>query len=139
MTGNIPSRLVLFDGVCNLCNGVVKFIIGRDPLGRFSFASLQSEGAQEVLRAFSLPVDDLESFVYVREGRAYRRSSAALYVLRDIGGFWKLSFVFMIIPPPVRDMIYDLVARSRYRLFGRSDSCMLPTPDQQKRFWGTPL
>ena len=135
MVNNIPSRLVLFDGVCNLCNGAVQFIIARDPYARFSFAALQSEGGQGVLKAYGLATDALESFVYIEEQKAYRRSSAALRVLRDLGGFWKLFYVFIIIPRPVRDFVYDLVAKSRYSIFGKRDSCMVPSPDLRKRFW----
>ena len=134
MPDEIPSRLILFDGVCNLCNGVVKFAIRYDPKGKFKFASLQSSVAQDILRQKGHPVGDLDSFVYIRDGDIYLRSGAALRVIRDMGGLWQLFYIFIIVPRPLRDLVYDRVARSRYSIWGRSDSCMLPTPDLQDRF-----
>ena len=130
------ERILLFDGVCNLCNGVVKFIIPRDPEAIFRFAALQSAAGQALLVQYGLPVEGFESFVYIRDGRAYQRSTAALHVLRDMRGAWKLFYVFIIIPRPVRDWMYDLIARSRYSIFGRTDACMVPTPEVKGRFIG---
>jgi predicted DCC family thiol-disulfide oxidoreductase YuxK len=134
MTDILPHRLVLFDGVCNLCNSSVTFIISHDPEAHFTFASLQSDEGQRILRLFGLPTADFDSFVYIREGRVYQRSAGALYVLRDLGGASKLMYAFIIVPRPVRDMVYDLIARYRYRIFGRRDSCMVPTPELRNRF-----
>ncbi len=134
MTDILPSRLVLFDGICNLCNASVLFIISHDPEAKFSFASLQSDAGQLALSRFKLPTADFDSFVYIRTGTVYQRSTAALYVLKDIGGLWKLMYVFMLVPRPLRDWVYDFIAHYRYRLFGKRESCMMPTPDLKKRF-----
>jgi predicted DCC family thiol-disulfide oxidoreductase YuxK len=134
MTDILPSRLILFDGVCNLCNASVQFIIAHDPQARFSFTSLQSDGGQHVLNGFKLPNVDFDSFVYIRDGKVFQRSSAALHVLNDLGGLWKIMYVFIIVPRPLRDWVYDLIARNRYKWFGKKESCMMPTPDLKKRF-----
>ena len=126
--------IVLFDGVCNLCNGAVQFIINRDPEGRFSFASLQSAAGQARLREFGLSTDAFDSFVLVEGGKAYTRSTAALRIARQLPGPWRFLYALIIVPRPLRDWAYDLVARNRYRLFGRRDSCMIPTPELKAKF-----
>jgi len=90
MKGDLPPQLILFDGVCNLCNGAVQLVIAHDPQAKFTFASLQSDVGQEVLLRYHLPLAEFDSFVYVRNGTAYKRSTAALKVLKDLGGFYKL-------------------------------------------------
>lgn len=133
---NHPDRLLLFDGVCNLCNGAVQFIIERDKEARFRFASLQSKVGEEVLRANNLRTDEFASFIYLRKGRTLMRSDAALNIARDLGGAWKLAYGFIIVPRFIRDAVYNLVARNRYRWFGRKDECWLPTPELKARFVG---
>lgn len=130
----IPVRVILFDGVCNLCNGLVQFTINRDTKNIFSFGSLQSNGGQEILRSKGLPLDDFDSFVYVRDNEVFVKSTGALEVLKDLGGMWKLLYVFIVIPHPIRDYVYSLIASHRYSFFGKKESCMLPTPDLQSRF-----
>lgn len=132
----IPDRLLLFDGVCNLCNGVVQFIIERDKNARFRFASLQSKVGSEVLEANNLRTDEFASFIYLRNGRTLMRSDAALNIARDLGGAWKLAYGFIIVPRFIRDAVYNLVARNRYRWFGRKDECWIPTPELKARFVG---
>ncbi len=128
------TSIVLFDGVCNLCNGAVQFIINRDAKNRFSFASLQSEAGQARLRQFGLATDAFDTFVLVEGGKAYTRSTAALRIARRLPGAWPLLYGLVVIPKPLRDWVYGLVARNRYRLFGRQDSCMMPTPELRARF-----
>jgi predicted DCC family thiol-disulfide oxidoreductase YuxK len=128
------ENIVLFDGVCNLCNGLVLFIIKRDPAGKFKFASLQSEIAQDWLARYGLAKKEFESIVLIREGRYYLKSTAALKIFRELRGFWKTLYVFIWVPRPMRDFIYDLIAKSRYRIFGKRDVCMIPTPELEKRF-----
>ncbi len=128
------KSIVLFDGVCNLCNGAVQFIINRDREGRFSFASLQSAAGQAHLRQFGLATDAFDTFVLVEGGKAYTRSTAALRIARRLPGAWQLLYALMIVPRPLRDWMYGLVARNRYRLFGRRDSCMMPTPELRAKF-----
>ena len=128
-------RILLFDGVCNLCNGLVQFTIKRDPNGSFKFASLQSDAGQSILRHFGLNQNDLDTFVYVRNGHAYIKSDAGFYTCLDLGWPWKLAFAFILVPRPIRDWIYDRVASSRYAIFGKKDQCMIPTADITNRFF----
>src|SRR5215207_4802716 len=102
MTNN-EAHILLFDGVCNLCNSIVQFTIKRDPNGKFKFASLQSESGQTLLIKFGLAADDFDSFVFINGDKYFLKSSAGLYVLKELGGIWKLFFVFIIIPRPIRD------------------------------------
>jgi predicted DCC family thiol-disulfide oxidoreductase YuxK len=129
------SPVVLFDGVCNLCNGAVNFIIDRDPAARFRFAALQSTQAAELLAPLGrAPEADPNSFILVEDGRLYERSTAALRVARRMGGAWKLFYAFIIIPRPIRDAAYRFVAKNRYRWFGKAEACRMPTPELRARF-----
>jgi predicted DCC family thiol-disulfide oxidoreductase YuxK len=128
------NPILLFDGVCNLCNRLVQFIIKRDPCGKFKFASLQSEAGQVVLKDMGLPTSDFDSFVYVEKGRVFLKSAAALHVLKALGGGWKFLYFFMILPKPLRNLVYDLVAKNRYRIFGKRSFCMVPDNAIQRRF-----
>jgi predicted DCC family thiol-disulfide oxidoreductase YuxK len=128
------NNIVLFDGVCNLCNGLVRFIIKRDRTGKFKFASLQSEIGQQCLKRFGLAKNEFESFILIRGDQYYLKSAAALKMLRELSSIWKAFYVFIIIPRPVRDFLYDLVAKSRYKIFGKKDVCMVPTPELKERF-----
>lgn len=126
--------VVLFDGVCNLCNGSVRFIIERDPRGRFQFAPLQSPVADRLIGArvdrASLP----DSIVLVDDAGLYVRSSAALRIARGLRFPWPLAWVFIVVPRPIRDWVYDLIARHRYAWFGKRDECMVPTSQIRDRF-----
>ena len=124
--------MLLFDGVCTLCNGLVRFVIERDPAGRFQFAPLQSDAARRLLRAVPQPWPD--SLVLVEDGRLFTRSTAALRVARGLRFPWPLAYVFVAVPRPVRDWAYDAIARNRYRWFGRREVCMVPTPELRSRF-----
>jgi predicted DCC family thiol-disulfide oxidoreductase YuxK len=126
--------ILLFDGVCNLCNGIVQFTIKRDPREKFKFASLQSASGQELLKQRGLPLDDFDSFVYIRGDQFFVKSSAGLNVLKDLGGIWKLFYVFIILPRSFRDFVYNMVAKSRYKIFGKRETCMIPTPELRERF-----
>lgn len=126
-----PDKIVLFDGVCNLCNGLVKFIIRHDRRGVVRFSSLQSHFARTILNEKSLETD---SVIYLTEEKALIRSDAILYMFRDMGGLWKLLYGFIVVPKFIRDFFYDLVARNRYRIFGKRETCMVPTPDMKERF-----
>lgn len=128
------TSILLFDGVCNLCNGVVQFIIKNDPKGKFRFASLQSEAGQTLLKEFGLKTDDFDTFVLVRGNEYFIRSTAVLRVLNELGGMWKLFSVLWIFPAPLRDLFYNAIANSRYKLFGRRESCMVPTAALKQRF-----
>ncbi|UJR84788.1 thiol-disulfide oxidoreductase DCC family protein [Sandaracinus amylolyticus] len=134
MTPDHP--IVLFDGVCNLCHGAVQFIVDRDPRATFHFASLQSDRAAALLREHGRtpPAGDPESVVLVEDGRIYEHSTAALRIARRLGGLWPALYAFVIVPRFVRDAVYRLIARNRYRWFGRTEQCRVPTPELRARF-----
>jgi predicted DCC family thiol-disulfide oxidoreductase YuxK len=130
----VAPSVILFDGVCNLCNGFVQFVIARDAAGRFQFAALQSAAGQR-LRASVPPASPLaDSIVLIEDGRVWTRSAAALRVARGLRCPWPLAYILVILPRPLRDWAYDVVARNRYRWFGRRDACMVPTPALRSRF-----
>ena len=127
--------ILLFDGVCNLCNGAVQFIVRRDPKSKFRFAALQSDAAKALLQSAGADAGGLpDSMVLIEVGRLYTRSNAALRAARHLRFPWPLLRVFWIVPLPLRNWMYDFVARHRHRWFGRRDECMLPTPELQARF-----
>lgn len=126
--------VILFDGVCNLCNGSVQFIIKHDPEGKLAFASLQSAAAQQQLKNFKLPSEEIYSILLIKNGKLFDRSDALLEIVKDLNGIWPAFRVFRIVPKVLRDFIYKLVANNRYKLFGKQDSCLMPTPDLRARF-----
>ncbi len=126
--------ILLFDGVCNLCTGTVRFVIDRDARKRFRFASLQSPVAEQILGPAAPAGDWLESMVLVEGGRIYRKSSAALLTARRLDGFWPLLSLLLVVPRPIRDAAYDWVGRRRYRMFGKRDACWIPNDDLADRF-----
>jgi predicted DCC family thiol-disulfide oxidoreductase YuxK len=128
------NKLILFDGVCNLCNGVVIFILKRDSEEKITFAPLQSSYGIHILETCNLQTQDPDTFVYYRDGVCLTKSTAALYVLKDLGWPWKFFYVFKIIPSKARNLIYDLIAKNRYKRFGRREHCMVPNPEYKKRF-----
>jgi len=130
----LDKPILLFDGVCNLCNGFVQFVIKIDPQGKFRFASLQSDIGQELLTQHRLSPKSLNTVVMIDGSRAYTRSDVPLEAARKLGGFWTLFYVFKIIPRSLRDGIYNWIAQNRYRWFGKKDECWLPTPDLKERF-----
>jgi predicted DCC family thiol-disulfide oxidoreductase YuxK len=131
---NNKEHILLFDGVCNLCNSIVQFTIKRDPKEKFKFASLQSESGQALLKKFGLPTDDFDSFVFIKGDKYFLKSSAGLHVLKELGGVWKLFYVFIIFPRPLRDFVYNIIAKTRYKIFGKRDTCMVPTSRLNQRF-----
>ena len=126
--------IILFDGVCNLCNASVQYVIKHDPQALFNFASLQGETGQQLLKEYNLPANELNSFVLIRDNKAYTRSTAALTVAKELAGITKLLYGFMIVPSFIRNAVYDLIAKNRYRWFGKKDSCMIPTAELKSRF-----
>ena len=134
MANNATHPIVYFDGVCNLCNGAVQFVLKRDKKGVFRFAALQSEEGQELLARIGLSGEALKTIVLVEDGTVYTHSTAALRLARRLSGLWPLLYVFILVPRPVRDGVYNWIARNRYRWFGRTESCMLPRPEWKERF-----
>ena len=130
----LPDNVVLFDGVCNLCNALVQFVIRHDRPGKFHFAAIQSKIGGGIMERHGLDPKNPQTFVFITDGRAYVRSDAALELLSRFGAAWGLFKIFLIVPRPIRDALYSLIARNRYRWFGRKDVCMIPTPDIEERF-----
>ena len=138
-SGAESNPIVLYDGVCGLCNRLVQFLLKRDTDNRFRFASLQSEWANNLLRDHGLDPNDLDTVYVVKdygqpEQTLLARSDAILYLLNQLGGVWKLSGVGRVLPKPIRDAVYKVVARNRYRVFGKYESCMLPDPKHRAKF-----
>ena len=128
--------ILLFDGVCNLCNASVQFVLKRDTAGQFRFASLQSAAGQELLGQFEQAPADLSTVVLIEDGRLYTKSDAALRAARRLPGLWALLYGFIVLPRPLRNMVYDWIARNRYRWFGKEEQCMLPRAEWRERFIG---
>ena len=134
MPSAAPAATILFDGVCNLCNGFVRFTIARDPAARFRFAPLQSAAAAALLRDAAVTAPLPDSLVLIEDGRVFLRSAAALHVARGLRFPWPLAYAFIVVPRAIRDRVYDVIAARRYRWFGRREVCMVPTPDLERRF-----
>ena len=134
--GDGKHGIVLFDGVCNLCNASVQFILDRDPGAYFRFASLQSEVGQALCAQFGVTVPDgaPETILLVEGGRCHTQSGAALRISRRLSGLWPALWALLLVPAPLRDAAYRLVARNRYRWFGHTESCRLPSPQLRERF-----
>lgn len=127
-------NIILFDGVCNLCNSSVNFIIDHDKKNDFRFASLQSEAGQDLLKKFHLNVKDFDSIILIENGKHYQRSSAVLKIVKKFPGLWKLLYLFIIVPKPLRDFVYDNIADNRYKWFGKKESCRVPAPELKEKF-----
>lgn len=123
------TGIILFDGVCTLCNSLVKFIIKRDNRKQFKFAPLQSEKGKSLLHKFQIISEFPDTIVYIKNDRCYLKSDAVLRVLIDLGGVWRLFFIFKIIPIMILNILYDCIAKFRYQIFGKESVCMLPSPD----------
>ncbi|MEE1945589.1 thiol-disulfide oxidoreductase DCC family protein [Pedobacter sp. KR3-3] len=130
----MENPIILFDGVCNLCNGAVQFIIRMDKKEKFRFASLQSETGQKWLEQYGLPMDSFGSMVLIIGDKYFIKSSAVLHISKELGGIFRMFYGLIVLPKPLRDFVYDLVAKSRYKLFGKNDSCMVPSPALKQRF-----
>lgn len=126
--------VVLFDGVCNLCTGWVQFIIPRDSEAIFRFAPLQSEVGTELLVDTDIDEGSLDSIVLVEDDRVYTKAEAVLRIMPRIGGIYRLLWPFRFVPDILSNLVYDFVAKRRYRWFGKKDQCMMPTEDVRSRF-----
>ena len=128
------SSIILFDGVCNLCNSSVQFVIKHDADKKFMFASLQSTAGQLLLKQFDLPLQDFNSFILIENEKIFLKSTAALMVAKQLKGAVKLLYGFIVVPPFIRNGAYNFIAKNRYKWFGKKDSCILPTPELKARF-----
>jgi len=126
--------IIIFDGVCNLCNSSVQFILKKDTNNVFLFSSLQSDAAKGILLQYNLENFDLSSIILVEKGIIYQKSTAILRIAKRLAGISKYAYVFIIVPKFIRDGVYSLIAKNRYKWFGKRDSCMLPTAAIKLRF-----
>jgi predicted DCC family thiol-disulfide oxidoreductase YuxK len=136
------NPIVLYDGVCGLCNRLVQFLLKRDTHDRFRFASLQSDFTAQALRRHGLDPADLDTVYVIRDfgqsrERLLARSDAVLFMLNRLGGIWRVTALGQVLPRALRDLVYQLVARNRYRVFGKHESCMLPAPQHRQKFLDT--
>lgn len=127
------NNIILFDGECNFCDSSVQFIIKRDSKSKFKFTSLQGECGRKLLNENQIP-SDINSFLLIKNNKIYDKSTAALLVAKELNGFWKLASIFFIIPSPIRDFFYNIVAKNRYKWFGKKEVCTIPSPEMRRRF-----
>ena len=126
--------IILFDGVCNLCNSAVQFTIKHDKRKQFMFAALQSDTGQQLLKQYQLQQENFSSFVLIKDGQVFLKSTAALMVAKQLNGLIKLLYGFIIVPAFIRNGVYNFIAKNRYRWFGKKESCMMPTQELTARF-----
>ena len=130
------SHVIIFDGVCNFCNGAINFIIKHDPSSVFVFTPMQSDLAKELIKLNNIGNVGIDTFLLIKNGRTFIWTNAAFEIAKDLGGFWFLFNLLKIIPRPIRDYLYRIFARNRYKLFGRTEVCMKPSEDLNSRFIG---
>lgn len=129
------NPVILFDGVCNLCNSTVLFVIKHDPKNLFRFASIQGDYGQQILKRFHLPPNSLGSFILFEENQIYTKSTGALKVAKKLSRAWPIVYSFIIVPPFIRNAVYDLIAKNRYKWFGKKESCAIPSPELKALFY----
>jgi predicted DCC family thiol-disulfide oxidoreductase YuxK len=134
MTNSSGKKIILFDGVCNLCNRSVQFVIRHDKKDQFIFGSFQGKAGQKYLQQYHLPSGNFNSFILIEDEKLYTESTAALRVCKLLGGGWRLLYVLVIVPGFIRDGIYRIVARNRYNWFGKKDVCWVPTTALKEKF-----
>ena len=127
-------RIIIFDGVCNFCNGAVNFIIKRDPSGVFVFTPMQSDIARSLIEKYKVPEVGVDTFLLIKDNECHMRTNAALEIAKELSGHCYLFGVLKVLPVSFRDYFYKLFARNRYNLFGKREVCMIPTPDVRARF-----
>lgn len=133
----MTKKIILFDGVCNLCNGAITFIIQRDKKDIFRYAPLQSEIGKELAAKHHIDLDKVDSIILVTEDKAYSKSTAALRIAKQLSAGWPLLAIFLILPRFLRDAVYDFIAHNRYKWFGKKEACMIPTPELKSKFLDT--
>ncbi len=130
----MEKKTILFDGVCNLCNKAVTFIIDHDPKDQFRFAALQSEVGVKLLSQYNIDSEKIDSIILINNDKAFIKASAALRIAKHLSGGWPILYGFVILPKFLTNSIYDFVARNRYDWFGKKDNCMIPTPELKSKF-----
>lgn len=129
-----PYKIILFDGVCNLCNGAVNFLIRHDKKNKFKFAALQDEVGKKLVLQYGIDTKTTDSIVLLDQNKAYTKSTAALRISKYLSGAYPLLYMLIIVPAFFRNRVYDWVAKNRYRWFGKKESCMVPTPELKEKF-----
>lgn len=127
-------HIILFDGVCNFCNFWVNFIINRDKNDTYQFAAMQSDCGQKLLKEFKLNAYDFDSFVLIVNDKHFKKSTAALMISKNLKSIVKLLYPLILLPEPIRDFFYDLIAKNRYKFFGKRNVCRIPTENEKKKF-----
>jgi predicted DCC family thiol-disulfide oxidoreductase YuxK len=132
----IPDDLniILFDGICNFCNFWVDFIIKRDKDNTFKFASLQSDSGKRIAEKFLINKENIDSIILIKGENYFIKSGAAFEIVKELNSAWKIFYIFKVIPLPLRDFVYDLIAKNRYTIFGKRDACRVPTGEEMSRF-----
>ncbi|MGY3055374.1 putative DCC family thiol-disulfide oxidoreductase YuxK [Pedobacter sp. UYEF25] len=128
------QAVIFFDGVCNLCNASIQFVISRDKKNFYNFAALQGDYAKKKLLEFNVDLATSNSIFLVEDGKLYSKSTAALRIARHLGAAWPILYLFMVVPKFIRNGVYGVIAKNRYKWFGKKESCWLPTPELQGRF-----
>ncbi len=128
------NSIIVFDGVCNFCNSSVNFIIDRDYKTRFKFAALQSDKGKELLKHFNMDTENLKTIILIENRKYYTKTTAALRISKHLKGFWKFAYIFIIIPPFIRDIVYNIIAKYRYKLFGKKGTCRIPSQEEKDKF-----
>ncbi|MBB6003272.1 thiol-disulfide oxidoreductase DCC family protein [Arcicella rosea] len=128
------QQVILFDGVCNFCNASINFVIDHDPQKRFKFASLQSDLGREILKKHHRNTSDFDSVILLKDNGLFIKSKAALEIAKELSGLWKYLSIFSVLPTFILDFFYDLIAKNRYKFFGKSEVCRMPSPDLKERF-----
>ncbi len=126
--------IVLFDGVCNFCNGIINFLISQDKKNVLRFAAMQSEAGKKILTQYGFEPGYTKSFVFIINGKAYKKSTAALKLYNQLPWYWKWIQIFWIVPTFIRDGVYEYISENRYKWFGKKSQCMLPSPGIKSRF-----
>lgn len=126
--------IILFDGICNFCNGVVNFLIKKDKNDRLRFSALQSKTGKAILQEFQLPTTANQSVIFIEKGKVWRKSDAFCHIMKNLPGAWKLFYGFIFIPKFLRDAVYEFISHNRYKWFGTRTTCRVPSPDERKKF-----
>ncbi len=134
MNRTSEKKIILFDGVCNLCNSSINFVIKRDRKDVFRFTALQEEVGRGLIDKYGIDPSNTDSIILIENNKAYIKSSAALRIAKSMSGGYPLLFIFMVIPKFIRNWVYDFVARNRYKWYGKKESCMIPTPELKAKF-----
>jgi predicted DCC family thiol-disulfide oxidoreductase YuxK len=130
----VSDSIILFDGVCNFCNSTVNFIIRHDPNGYFKFAALQSEAGEKLLKEYRIDATKLDTLILIENGIVYTHSTAVLKIFQKLEGWYPILYDFTIIPLFIRDFLYHLFAKYRYKIFGKQETCHIPTKEELSRF-----